>query len=75
MMEVENNWKFIYLGANQDSFDVSDFLGINPDNSATYDYTQKGFRDIIQEVSSCISECISTNNVSIDNFVLKNNTN
>ena len=71
-METENGWKFIYLGANQDSFDVSETLGINPNNSANYDYTPQGFKNAVQEVSSCISECISSNNITPENFSIKN---
>lgn len=62
-METENNWNFIYLGANQDSFDVSESLGINPNNSSNYDYTPKGIRDAIQEVSFCVSGCINSGNL------------
>ena len=58
-METENKWVFIYLGANQDSFDVSESLGINPRNSANYEYTPNGLRNVIREVSTSISGYLS----------------
>jgi len=68
-METENGWKFVYLGANQDSFDVSESLGINPNNSTNYDYTPKGLRDAIEEVGACVSDCITSNN--LENLSIK----
>jgi hypothetical protein len=68
-METENGWKFVYLGANQDSFDVSESLGINPNNSSNYDYTPKGIRDAIEEVGVCVSGCITSNN--LENLSIK----
>ena len=58
-METENKWVFIYLGANQDSFDVSESLGINPRNSANYEYTPNGLRNVVREVSTSISGYLS----------------
>jgi hypothetical protein len=66
-METENKWVFIYLGANQDSFDVSESLGINPRNSANYEYTPNGLRNVIREVSTSISGYISRE-VKEENF-------
>jgi hypothetical protein len=58
-MEIENKWVFIYLGANQDSFAVSESLGINPRNSASYEYSPEGLSNIVKEVSTSISGYIS----------------
>ena len=66
-METENKWVFIYLGANQDSFNVSESLGINPHNSANYEYTPIGLRNVIREVSTSISGYISRE-VKEENF-------
>lgn len=56
-MEEENGWKFIYLGANQNSFDVASDLGIN--TSCDYEFTPRGCTDILQSLSHQISTCIS----------------
>jgi len=66
-METENKWVFIYLGANQDSFDVSESLGINPCNSANYEHTPTGLKNVIREVSTSISGYISRD-VNDENF-------
>lgn len=70
-MESENDWKFIYLGANQNSFDVSESLGINSSNSSNYEYTPKGLKNAIEELSDCVSGCILGNNKNIEIFCAK----
>lgn len=55
--EKEYGWKFIYLGANQDSFEVGNSIGIS--TSCDYNYTKAGCREIFREVSSGLSKCIS----------------
>jgi hypothetical protein len=67
-MENEYNWKFIYLGANQDSFAVGKSLGINPRCSANYEYTPRGFNEIIRGVSDTVSRCVSKT-VNFEDFV------
>jgi Mg-chelatase subunit ChlD len=67
-METKYNWKFIYLGANQDSFSVGNSIGIT--TSADYEYTPLGCRKMMKEVSDSISRCIS-HEVPIDNMELK----
>ena len=39
---TEYNWKFVYLGANQDSFQVAGKFGINKDTTSNFDSTKKG---------------------------------
>jgi hypothetical protein len=56
-MEQKHKWTFIYLGANQDSFAVSQGLGIR--HSADYDYSGTGCAEIFRTVSDGISRCIS----------------
>ena len=67
-METLHKWKFIYLGANQDSFSVGNSIGIK--TSADYEYTPLGCRKMMTEVSHSISRCIS-HEVPIDNMELK----
>lgn len=56
-MEQDHNWNFIYLGANQDSFQVAKGLGII--NSIDYDNTSEGFCVVMRTVSETVSQCIS----------------
>ena len=56
-MEKEYNWKFVYLGANQDAFEVGNSLGIH--RSYDYNYTQAGCKDVFRGVSHGLSSCIS----------------
>ena len=56
-MEKEHKWLFIYLGANQDSFEVSQGIGIR--HSADYEYSTTGCADIFRAVSDNLSRCIS----------------
>jgi hypothetical protein len=67
-MEKEHKWVFIYLGANQDSFAVSESLGINPTHSGNYAYTPEGFSGIMRGVSDTVSRCVS-HDVTVENFV------
>ena len=56
-MEKEHKWTFMYLGANQDSFAVSEGLGIR--NSANYDYTPLGCMKALRSISENVSRCVS----------------
>ena len=56
-MEKEHKWLFIYLGANQDSFEVSSGLGIH--NSADYEYSPAGCIQVMRSISENVSRCIS----------------
>ena len=58
-MEKEHKWLFMYLGANQDSFAVSEGLGIN--NSANYDYSPLGCMQAMRSISDNVSRCVSHN--------------
>ena len=66
-METNNKWKFVYLGANQDSFEVGNSIGIR--TSGDYDYSELGCRNIMRSVSECVSKCVSQE-VPIDKFEL-----
>lgn len=67
-METEYNWVFMYLGANQDAFAVSESLGINPHYSATYEYNRDGLSNIMRGVSNTVSRAVS-NDIKVENFV------
>ena len=61
-MKSKYDWKFIYLGANQDAIEVGKTIGAN--YSSDYDYTPLGFRDAMRSISRDVTEHIS---VDIEN--------
>lgn len=65
-LENKNKWKFVYLGANQDAFEVGHGIGIN--NTCNYDCTPDGLRGIMRNVSDSISRQISgqTTEIKLD---------
>ena len=56
-LQTHHGWKFIYLGANQDSFEVAKGLGINI--SKNYEYTPQGLDEAISSITDGISRSIS----------------
>jgi len=56
-LENKNKWQFVYLGANQDAFEVGHGIGIN--NTCNYAYTPDGLRGVMRNVSNSISRQIS----------------
>jgi uncharacterized protein with von Willebrand factor type A (vWA) domain len=56
-LETENKWEFVYLGANQDAFKVGNSIGI--ESSFKYEYTPSGFRNVMESISTCVSNKIT----------------
>lgn len=56
-METEYNWKFMYLGANQDSFAVGEGLGFR--NTTDFDATPLGCQTLMRGISETVSHCLS----------------
>lgn len=54
-MEEEFNWKFLYLGANQDSFNVGEGYGMNLDRCANFTCEPGNLDKITRTASSAIS--------------------
>ena len=53
------DWKVIYIGANQDSFNVAKNIGVNI--SRDYNATPTGFNNMMRDVSSGLTRHISGN--------------
>lgn len=51
----KNDWEFIFLGANQDSFSIASSLNIDTDNSFSFAATSDGMSNVYQKVSSAAS--------------------
>lgn len=48
----KNDWEFIFLGANQDSFSIASALNIDTSNSFSFAATTNGMSDVYSQVSS-----------------------
>lgn len=51
------SWDFIYLGANQDSFTVSDSMGISKSLTGNYDFNERGINSAYLNISNNVTRC------------------
>lgn len=56
-METEYKWKFMYLGANQDSFEEGGKLGLK--HTTNFEATPVGCHSLMRNISATVSECLS----------------
>jgi len=56
-METEHKWKFMYLAANQDSFEVGGKLGLK--NTVDFESTPVGCHSLMRNISATVSHCLS----------------
>lgn len=68
--EKERNWKFIFVGANIDSFAVGNSFGIN--TTANYTANSIGTRSFYDTVSTMVSGYIESKSGEIDTTLLTN---
>lgn len=61
------NWKFVFLGANQDSFAEANSMGIPQNMAANYKPTQKGIKSLYASASDMVSCFRSSGEASFDN--------
>ena len=66
-METYHNWKFIYLGANQDAFSVGGNYGIPLHRCVSFDLSNGQINKTLLETSSIISniKCMSTGDLNL----------
>lgn len=50
------NWRFLFLGANIDSFTEGENLGFNPQTTANYDPTSEGTEALYDSVSNYVAD-------------------
>lgn len=55
-MEINHNWKFVYLGANQDAFFVGDSIGFDKSRCATFDCTPGCLTQLTYNTSAAIAD-------------------
>ena len=74
--ETNNNWKFVYLGANQDVFAVGNDIGLNLNRCASFAAHEGngGLLDIVRNVSDSISKyrSASSNGVNTELKISQN---
>lgn len=64
-LEDNENWAFIYLGANQDAFSVGGSLGFNPNGTANWDSDVTGSNKMYRVMSKTMSSYRSTGVVNL----------
>lgn len=52
--EHDHDWKFIYLGANQDAYAVGSSFGMKQKNCATFSPDARGFENVLTLTSSAV---------------------
>ena len=57
--KIISKWKFIFLGANQDSFASGSTIGIPKNNCCNFEYSACGFKKVMKNISSTVSDTIS----------------
>lgn len=57
--ETEHDWKFIYIGANQDVFSVGQGIGFKPKMCAAYDQTACGGAGGLESLARAVSSQVS----------------
>jgi len=69
-METEHNWKFIYLGANQDAYVAGNSMGLNHKRCSNFEQVPGGLRGVTrtasQNIASYRSATAEDNNPDID---------
>jgi uncharacterized protein YegL len=74
-MATENSWQFMYIGANQDSFQEARSLGIR--NAINYNNTSAGVHQMTRGMSNVVSSYRATGSVDMsiyDNKIEEENT-
>ena len=66
--EINNNWKFVYLAANQDVFSVGNNIGFNRDRCASFASHEGngGLLDLARTVSASINSYRSTSSQGVN---------
>jgi len=60
-LQEEDNWAFIFLGANQDAYQVGSGLGFYGNNTVTYSANSRGMKSVMDTVSCFAAEFRSSN--------------
>lgn len=67
-METYHNWKFVYLGANQDAFSVGGNYGISLNRCATFDLTPGQISRTLLNTSNAVAKfrCMSSQDFNVN---------
>jgi len=55
-----DSWKFMFLGANQDSIATGESLGMDKDSSCDFQYSSQGMSNVMHTVSSALTRSLDT---------------
>ena len=64
----KENWKFVYLGANQDAFEAGSSIGVNKSNCLNYAQNSKATPNAMRSVSQAIYRQKATGDVQAMGF-------
>jgi len=66
LIKKHNNWEFIYLGANIDSYSEGASIGISEDNIANYEKSSKGISKMFKSLSTLSDTMINDESITSD---------
>ena len=66
LIKEHNNWEFIYLGANIDSYSEGASIGISEDNIANYEKSSKGISKMFKSLSTLSDTMINDESITSD---------
>lgn len=66
LIKKHNNWEFIYLGANIDSYSEGTSIGISEDNIANYEKSSKGISKMFKSLSTLSDTMINDESITSD---------
>jgi uncharacterized protein YegL len=78
LIKKHNNWEFIYIGANIDSYSEASSIGIKSSNTANYSKSRRGVDTLFNSVGKafdavyCDQELSSTWKKDLDNYIENN---
>ena len=79
MIEGHNNWEFIYIGANIDSYAEASQIGIRRNNIANYEQSSTGVKDLFCAIDEATCEMQKRSSIGsanwkrkLDNFIENN---
>lgn len=64
-METKHQWKFVYLGANQDAFKIGNTYGIHKSRCITFSCTEEDIRTKTRETSLAIARYRSSSDTNL----------
>jgi hypothetical protein len=64
MIKERKDWEFLYLGANIDSYDEADSIGIRKNRVSNYKASKKGTRDMFAALECAVGSIANNEKLS-----------